>query len=93
MTARFHIEITHGHAAPHDIARAEEAVRAALVKEHLDTTEALAAAHAEYMKREDGEAHDAVLAEAFDHVQTAGELALMEGWHDICDASMVLNAA
>lgn len=71
-----------------DVQRAQQAINSALVREGLETTEQLRAARDEYDKRIESQDCDDELADKYEHVVSAGDLALTEGWHNPDGASL-----
>lgn len=94
MTKLFTIEITDGSrfVASDDIERAEAAVEAAIEREGWTTVEQLREAQAAQLLRGEMEPHDTTLADAWERVESAGNIALTEEWHDPNGAALVVRA-
>lgn len=71
-----------------DLRRAEQAIDATLVHEGIKTTEQFSAALDEYVKRSECESCDDALADKYERVVSAGDIALTDGWHDPHGASL-----
>ena len=74
-----------------DRARAEEAIEAALVAEGIVTGEQFNAALNAYLARTDGEDCDAALADKYERILSASDIALTKGWHDPDGASLSIG--
>lgn len=84
---------TQGHGIQDDdIARARDAIDAALGRDGIDES-GFAAAYAAFLSRSAGDGHDAGKADAFERIQSAGNIALTEGWHDSNGAHLMLSPA
>ena len=82
MTIRYFIDIIDGakFVEQEDRSRAEAAIDAALDREGITTTEQLEAALLASVARSECEPHDAALADAYERIVSAGDVALTEGW-------------
>ena len=82
MTIRYFIDIIDGakFVEQADRSRAEAAIDAALDREGITTTEQLEAALLASVARSKREPHDAALADAYERIVSAGDVALTEGW-------------
>lgn len=94
MTKLFTIEICDGSrfVGDEDIERAEDAINAAIEREGWTTAEQLRAAQAEQLLRGEMEPHDAALADAWERIESAGNIALTAGWHNPNGAGLTVHA-
>lgn len=94
MNKLFTIEITDGgrFVGDDDIERAEAAIEAAIEREGWTTVEQLRTAQAAQLLRGEMEPHDATLADAWERVESAGNIALTEGWRDPNGAGLAVHA-
>lgn len=89
----YSIEIVTGSqfVGPDDLHRAEHAIDAALAREGIETTEQLSAALDEYVKRSECETCDDQMADRYERIVSAGDIALTEGWGDPNGASLSIG--
>ncbi len=93
MTVRFTIEFTHGSQfiTDADRYRAEDAIEAVLEREGITTDEQLKASLLAFIARTECEPCDETLADKYERIQSAGDIALTKGWRDPNGAGLSLG--
>ena len=93
MNIRYTIEITHGHnyVSQDDRYRAENAIDEALAAEGITTTAEFAACLDAFIARSECEPCNDALADKYDRIRSAGDIALTFGWVHTDDAGLSLG--